>query len=50
MAEYFFLLLQKALDAFLVTLASRLAERLVTRKDPKTRKKASPPRRSKQKG
>lgn len=50
MAEYLLLLLQKVLDAFLITLANKLAERLASPKDPKTRKRPSPPRRDKQKG
>lgn len=50
MVDYLILLLQKMFDAFLTTLASKLAERLAASKDAKTRKKPSPPRRRKQKG
>lgn len=50
MAEYLLLLLQKALEAFLTSFANKLAERLASPKEPKTRKKPSPPRRRKQKG
>lgn len=49
MMDYFVSILQKAFEAFLTSLASKLAERLASPKEPRARKKPNP-RRSKQRG